>query len=472
MIVPVILAGGSGTRLWPLSRQTYPKQFLRLTGERSLLQETVLRSQSINSNEAPIIVCNQDHYFLCLDQLKEINQAKHSFVIEPVARNSAPAIVAAALEALKTKGDDAVLVVMPSDHHIDDLPNFKQTIDTAVSAAKNGYLVTLGVTPTSPETGYGYIKTSSEITSNIFQVETFTEKPNKEIAEQFLKAGDYFWNSGIFIFKADCFLKEIKQYAPDILEAVTTSFTTGLQRDNYIRLNEDIFSTCRNESIDYAVMEQTKQAVMVPLTTAWNDLGCWNSVAKANNKDDNDNVVIGDVVTQNTESCYLHSEGKQLSTLGLKDHIIVNTKDSVLVAHKDYSQQVKELVNTLKTNNSPLVHSHTKVFRPWGYYEGLISLENFLVKHIRVNPGEKLSLQMHNHRSEHWIVVSGVATVTCADKRFTLTEGESTFIPIKTKHCLENETDEPMYIVEVQCGDYIGEDDIIRFEDRYGRVTS
>ncbi|MFN3234201.1 MAG: mannose-1-phosphate guanylyltransferase/mannose-6-phosphate isomerase [Gammaproteobacteria bacterium] len=472
-LLPVILVGGSGTRLWPLSRSNYPKQFLRLFGERSMFQETVLRTKNISNALKPLIICNEAHYFLCLEHLSEIGIDDAELIIEPVGRNTAPAIAIAAMYAKTKYQEDISLLVLPSDHLIKNIEAFSQAVTLAASSAERGKLVTFGAKPTSPETGYGYIEAGNALSEGIFDLKKFTEKPSREIAQQFIESGNYYWNAGIFLFQAKSYLQELKAYAKDIYDSVKNAFENSMDEDRIVRIDPKKFEACRSESIDYAVMEHTDKGAVVPIDVDWSDLGCWNAVHKTSEEDDNQNVLQGNVIAQETQNCFIHTEEPFVSTAGVKDLIIVATKDSVLVANKSHSQHVKDLVSEIKnTDNSQLAAFHTKVYRPWGHYESLIIGENFQAKHIVVKPGQKLSLQLHHHRAEHWVVVSGKAEVVCGEKVFELTANQSTYIPKETKHRLTNIGTEPLHIIEVQTGDYLGEDDIVRFEDVYGRIAS
>lgn len=470
MIRPIILAGGMGTRLWPLSRQSYPKQFLRLVdAQHSLLQQTALRLSAIKKvSVAPLVICNQQHYFICSDQLKAIN-IDADYILEPIARNTAPAIAVAAFSELAHEVDPYFLI-MPADHLIKDMVGFNQAIELAMQPALADHLVTFSIIPTQPETGYGYIERGEVLYSaGVYNVANFIEKPDLMRAEQLLSTGNHYWNSGMFIFKASTYLRELKHYAPDIYEFAERAFQQGVKQEHVLRLEHTSFSQCPNESIDYAVMEKTKQAATIPLSVGWTDLGCWNAISTANEADNNNNVIQGDVLAYNTQDCFINAGDKFVATMGLKDHIIVSTQDSVLVAHKSYTQSVKALVQELQKNHPKEVESHTKVYRPWGYYESLLLTLHFQVKQVVVNPGGRLSLQLHHHRSEHWVVVEGVADVVCGEENMQLTAGQYAFIPVKTKHRLSNTGTTPLVVIETQLGHYLGEDDIVRFEDIYIR---
>ncbi len=472
-IIPVILAGGSGTRLWPLSREMHPKQFLRLMDEYSLLQNTLIRTTKLPNTLDPIVICNQDHYFLSSDQISDLQLNRQvEYILEPIGRNTAPAIAMAALLAQKRQLGDAILLVFPADHLIKNEDELFKKIAIAIDMAEKDQLITFGIVPTAPKTGYGYIASSQQKAEHVFEVERFIEKPDRAKAEEFLKEGNFYWNSGMFAFKADTYLKELKAFAPDIYQQCETAFKASHSHDNYLRLDAAQFAECRSESIDYAVMEKTLQALVIPLATSWSDLGCWSSVAEAGEQDENENIIIGDVVALHTKNSLLSSQERLICAIGIQDQIVVSTPDAILVAHKDYSQEVKALVQKLKDHNPEVTTHHKRVFRPWGYYESLSKGDNFQVKHITVKPASQLSLQMHQHRAEHWVVVSGTAEIVVGDETKILTANQSTYIPKQTKHRLSNKGIDLLEIIEVQTGDYLGEDDIVRFEDIYGRATN
>ena len=467
-IIPVILCGGVGSRLWPLSRELYPKQFLKLVGDHSLLQETILRIDDITDFDQVITVCNEAQFFIAQEQLQAVSQSKLQFILEPMGKNTAPAIALAAMTAIQDT-PDATLLVLPADHLIADRKALADAVTVAHQAAKEDFLVTFGIKPTEAKTGYGYIKQGKKDPSGCFDIAEFKEKPDQKTAEDFLAQGDFFWNSGMFVFKAQSYLNELKKHAAPIFDHVKQVFEQAKTTDQLTRLDAELFNQCPSDSIDYAVMEKTELAKMIPLDAKWTDLGCWTSVAEAGQKDAHNNVIHGQVMTQDTENCLINTESGLVATIGIKDLVIVNTKDAVLVADKNYSQQVKTLVAQLKSDNNDLTNAHTLVYRPWGFYESLVMMPNFQVKHIMVKPGAQLSLQMHHHRSEHWVVVKGTATVVNGEREFELPQNESTFIPKETKHRLSNHTDDELHIVEVQTGDYLGEDDIVRYEDIYQR---
>ncbi len=467
-LIPVILAGGSGTRLWPLSRQLYPKQFLPLLGEKTMLQQTIERLQGLDC-QAPIVVCNEEHRFLAAEQLRQIGIDNASIILEPVPKNTAPAIALAALEALK-QNEEAVLLVLPADHLIADTSAFQEAVKKAFGAAQDGKLVTFGIVPHRPETGYGYIRRGSQEDDGIFQVATFVEKPDEATAEEYLKTGEYYWNSGMFLFGANGYLEELEAYAPDMANACERAFS-GVKKDlDFLRIDEKAFATCPKDSIDYAVMEKTKKAAVIPLDAGWNDIGSWASLLDVSPKDGEGNTVQGDVMVEDIQNCLIRSESRLTTALGLKDLIIVETKDAVMVIHKDRTQEIRNIVEKLKKQGKGEYLNHREVYRPWGFYDSLERGARFQVKRIVVKPGAKTSTQMHYHRAEHWIVVKGTAKVTIEDKTLMLAENESTFIPIGKTHALENPGKIPLELIEVQSGSYLGEDDIVRVEDRYGRL--
>jgi len=464
-MIPVILSGGSGTRMWPYSRSMYPKQFLPLVGEKSMLQETILRLNRVKTE--PIIVCNKDHRFMVAEQLRAIGVNAHSILLEPAAKNTAPAIVLAALKAVES-GQDDVLLVLPADHVIPDNDAFQSALKVAEKEAAAGNLVTFGIVPTYAETGYGYINASGK--GGARPVKDFLEKPDADTAQCYVDSGDYFWNSGMFMFKASVYLAEVGKYAPEILSSCTDALALAKSDLDFIRIDKASFKECPSDSIDYAVMEKTNSAVMVPLDAGWNDVGSWASLWAVSDRDSDGNACRGDVLVDDTQNCYIQSEDKLIATIGLKDTIIVQTDDAILVAAKDRVQEVKGIVDKLKSLDRPEVKLHRKVYRPWGYYDSIDSGERFQVKRIVVNPGAKLSLQMHYHRAEHWVVVSGTAEVVNGDEVLLLKENESTYIPLGTVHSLSNPGAIPLEIIEVQSGSYLGEDDIVRIEDVYGRT--
>jgi len=469
MLIPVILSGGSGTRLWPLSRKTQPKQLLRLIDEHSLIQHTALRSSKLPETTDPLIVCNQDHYFMISEQLAEIGIQPFDMLLEPFGKNTAPAIALGAMRIKALVGGNPVLLVMPADHLIKSDKLFANAVNNGIGAAKTGKLLTFGVKPTLPHTGYGYIQTETTLSNNVCPVSQFIEKPTIDQAKEYIEGENFYWNSGIFMFSADTYLRELKEHALDIYTACEKALFAATITKKYCRIDSNLFSECREDSIDYAVMEKTKQAALVPMESDWTDLGDWNAMADAHDADRHNNVIKGDVITDNVSNSYLYSEGRVLAALGIKDQIVIETEDALLVAHKDYAQNVKGIVSQLHQKNYKAADTHNKVHRPWGYYETLALSKNFQVKRITIKPGAKISLQMHHHRAEHWVVVDGSAEVTRNNEVYALEKNESTYIPVGTKHRLTNSGNNPLIVIEVQSGDYLGEDDIVRFDDAYGR---
>jgi len=471
MLHPVILSGGIGSRLWPLSREHYPKQLLALVGEQTMLQNTVTRLENIPHLAPPIIVCNEDHRFLVAEQLRCINIKPSAILLEPVGRNTAPAIAIAALSALE-KDPEAVLLVLPADHLIQNVDVFQITVGKALSAAEQNLLVTFGIVPTKPETGYGYIKAGEKIgETSTYKVAQFVEKPNIETATQYIETGDYFWNSGMFLFKAQRYLDELNNFEPKIFEVCKRAFdklSLDLNSD-FVRVDEELFTSCISKSIDLAVMEKTANAAIMPLEAGWSDIGAWSALWEVSKQDNNGNILQGDIFTEQVRNCYLRSENRLLAAIGIENLIVVETADAVLIAHKDQAQNVKNVVEFLKKTGRSEANLHRKVFRPWGSYETIDNEPRFQVKKIMVNVGASLSLQMHHHRSEHWVIVKGTAKITRGDEQLLLTENQSTYIPLGIKHRLENPGKIPLEIIEIQAGSYLGEDDIIRFEDHYGR---
>jgi mannose-1-phosphate guanylyltransferase/mannose-6-phosphate isomerase len=463
----VILSGGAGTRLWPLSREMYPKQLLALTSKYTMLQDTATRLAGIAGAKAPIVVCNDAHRFTVAEQIRALGIQASAILLEPVGRNTAPAVALAALKA-QSLDPEATLVVAPADHVIRDARSFQVAAEVAIAQAAQGKLVTFGIVAHAPETGYGYIR-RGDGAGPTYPVAQFIEKPPLDVAQQFVASGDYYWNSGMFVFKAARFLAELAAFAPDILEASTAAYQAATTDLDFVRIDKAAFQKCRSESIDYAVMEKTRDAVVLPLDAGWSDVGSWSSLFDALPADEEGNVLQGDVLVHDTHDCYVHSTSRLVTAVGMDDHIIVETKDAVLVAPKDRVQDVKELVGKLKKSGRPESSLHREVFRPWGSYDSIDNGDRFQVKRLSVKPGGVLSLQMHHHRAEHWIVVSGTARITCGEKTFLLSENESTYIPIGATHRIENPGKVPLHIVEVQSGSYLGEDDIVRFEDNYGR---
>lgn len=471
MIIPVILSGGSGTRLWPSSRALYPKQLLALASENSMLQETLLRLTGFEDLAAPIVVCNEEHRFIIAEQLQQIGIKNAKLILEPEAKNTAPAALIAALYAEANFDKNAILLILPADHLIRDVDSFQQAVKIAIKIAQdhNKYLVTFGIKPIHPETGYGYIQSGALINDDAYLVSQFVEKPDYATAEKYLLEGNYYWNSGMFVFSAANYKAEVQKFAPEMASVCQLAFERARVDMDFIRLDKEAFAQCPSNSIDYAVMEKTQKAAIVPMAAEWSDLGSWSSLWDAMPKDENKNVLIGDVLTHDVASSYIRAEHKLVAAVGIKDHIIIETSDAILVADKKNTQDVKEIVKKLQAQKRLEHQSHSVVYRPWGSYQTLDISENFQVKRICVKPGAKLSLQMHYHRAEHWVVVKGTAKVTRGDEEFILSENQSTYISIGQKHRLENPTQLPLEIIEVQSGKYLGEDDIVRFEDVYQR---
>ena len=467
MLVPVILSGGAGTRLWPLSRELHPKQLLPLLGSYTMLQDTVRRLAGLEVG-APMVVCNEAHRFLVAEQLRSIDCKSRAIVLEPAGRNTAPAIALAAHATLAGEEGDPLLLVLPADHVMPDIPAFHRAIELASAAARNGALVTFGIVPTSPETGYGYIRRGSPAGGS-YRIAEFVEKPDTARAQAFLASGDYYWNSGMFLFRARRYLEELEKFAPDIAAACGNSFAGAVRDLDFTRIDPVAFRECRSDSIDYAVMEKTSDAVVVPLDAGWSDVGNWTSLHAACEHDAQGNALFGNVVVEDTHDSYVYSSSRLVATVGLRDHVVVETKDAVLVAPKDRAQDVKKLVTRLKAYGRYEHALHREVFRPWGSYDSIDAGERFQVKRLIVRPGGALSLQMHHHRAEHWVVVSGTASITRGEETFLLEENQSTYIPVGVRHRIENPGRVPLHVIEVQTGSYFGDDDIVRLEDRYGR---
>jgi len=471
-IVPVILSGGSGSRLWPLSRKALPKQLLKLTSDRTMIQETAARARG-DGFAPPLVISNQEHRFLIAEQLRAAGIAHAGIILEPVGRNTAPA---AAIAALKVAEDDpdALVLLMPSDHVVGDSEAFHAAVRIAARAAESDALVTFGIRPSAPETGYGYIKADAPLADapGALTIARFVEKPDRATAEQYIAAGDYFWNSGMFLFRARVFLDELARLQPRMLDACRDALAHAHRDMDFIRLGEPAFVACPSDSIDYAVMEHARKAAVVPVDMGWNDVGSWQSLWDIAPRDPAGNAIQGDVVTEKVGNSYIRSDGPLVAAVGVEDLVVVATKDAVLVSHRDASQDVKKIVEQLeKSGRDSHVH-HAVMHRPWGTYECIDTGPHYQVKHIMVKPGAKLSLQMHHHRAEHWIVVDGTALVTCGDRQFELKANESTYIPLGAKHRLENPGKLPLRLIEVQSGSYLGEDDIVRFEDTYGRAPT
>jgi len=468
-ITPVILSGGSGTRLWPLSRKEYPKQYLPLAGDNTMLQETILRLNGLDNLADPIIICNADHRFLVAEQCQQIGVKSPTILLEPVGRNTAPAIAAAALQSLKD-AENSTLLVLSADHVIQDVDAFHKAINMASQQAQNGKLATFGIVPTDANTGYGYIKASKDDHNGAHKVEEFAEKPDLKTAKFYLKQGSYLWNSGMFMFQALTFIDELTIHAPDIVASVNNAVNGAIKDLDFIRLEKQAFESSPSDSIDYALMEISHNVVVVPLDAGWSDVGSWSTLYDIGVKDNQGNVIQGDVITQDTTNTYINADHNMVATIGVDNLIIVDTPDVTFIASQDKAQEVKNIVESLQVSGRCESSSHRKTYRPWGWYDSIESGEYFQVKKLHVKPGAKLSLQMHHKRAEHWVVVSGTATVTNGEKTFSLNKGKSTYIPLGVTHALENQTNEPLEIIEVQSGTYLGEDDIVRFKDMYGRT--
>jgi len=468
-IVPVILSGGSGTRLWPLSRSQYPKQYLSLAGDNTMLQETILRLRGLDNLADPIIICNVDHRFLVAEQCQQIDIVNPTILLEPIGRNTAPAIAAAALQSLK-KSDDVVLLILSADHVIQDVEALYAAINIASQQAQEHKLAIFGIVPTDANTGYGYIKTSERDTDGAHKVEEFVEKPDFETAKSYLEQGDYLWNSGMFMFQANVLIDELITHSPDIVVSVNNAINNAKQDLDFIRLNKQAFESSPSDSIDYALMEKSDNVVVVPLDAQWNDVGVWSALYDIGTKDDNGNVIQGDVFTEETTNTYIHANHHMLATIGVQDLVIVDTPNATLISTKDKVKEVKKIVERLREQGREEWVSHRKVYRPWGWYDSLDKRENFQVKRIFVNPGASLSVQSHKYRSEHWVVVRGVAIVLKGDDSFILNTNQSTYIPIGEVHSLRNgSTQDFLEVIEVQSGSYFGEDDIVRYNDEYSR---
>ena len=467
MLLPVIMAGGSGTRLWPLSRKLTPKQFLPLVGDLTMLQATLKRLEGLEHAQ-PLLICNEEHRFLAAEQLRQLGMEQARILLEPEGRNTAPAIALAALQA-SADGDDPLLLVLAADHLINDVAQFHGAIQAAQPLAEQGKLVTFGIVPTHPESGYGYIQQGEVLGEQSFKVARFVEKPDSETAKQYLESGDYLWNSGMFLFRASRYLEELQRFQPAMITACQAALTNAEQDMHFIRVDSESFKACPEESIDYAVMEKTASAAMVSLDAGWSDIGSWSALWDVSDKDPQGNALKGDVLTESTQDSLVHAEHRLVATIGVQDLIIVETKDAVLVAHKDRVQDVKKIVAQIKALGRNEHSNNREVYRPWGVYDSIDTGERHQVKRITVKPGAKLSVQMHHHRAEHWIVVSGSAKVTNGEKTYLVTENQSTYIPIGQVHALENPGKIPLELIEVQSGSYLGEDDIVRLEDRYGR---
>lgn len=468
-MIPVIMAGGSGTRLWPLSRELYPKQLLALVGSSTMLQITVGRVAGIEGIAPPVVICNDEHRFLVREQLAEIEVKPGAIILEPVGRNTAPAAALAALHGMAAEGEDPVLLLLPADHLIQDEEAFRAAVRVGEKMAATGALVTFGIVPDRPETGYGYIRKGDPVEAGGFKVERFVEKPSADKAQDYIDSGDYLWNSGMFMFRASRLLEELEKHAPQILAACRQAFEKRRLDLDFIRLAEEPFRKCPSDSLDYAVMEKTDAAQVVPLDCGWNDLGSWSSLQDVCVCDPSGNVILGDVLAREVKNSYLRAESRLVAAIGLEDHVVIETADAILVAPRSRSQEVKEIVEQLRHEKRDEAQMHRRIFRPWGSYEGLAMADRYQVKHIVVKPGGRLSLQMHHHRAEHWVVVRGTAQVTVGEETVMLSENQSTYIPVGACHRLENPGVIDLELIEIQTGSYLGEDDIVRFEDVYGR---
>lgn len=470
-IIPVILSGGSGTRLWPLSRKQYPKQYLPLIGNNTMLQETIMRLSGLNNVGDPIIVCNAEHRFIVAEQCQQIDVKNPTILLEPVGKNTAPAIAAAAIQSL-TQIDDAVLLVLSADHNIEDIEAFHESIHIANNQAKKGKLATFGIVPTDANVGYGYIKASLNNKNGAHQVEEFVEKPDLKKAELYLEQGNYLWNSGMFMFKATTLVNELTVHSPNTVNSVRKAVVNAKQDLDFIRLDKKAFELATSDSIDYALMEKSNNVVVIPLDAKWNDIGSFSALYDIAIKDSYSNVIKGDVFTEETRNTYINAQHHMVATIGVQGLVIVDTPNATLIAAKDKVQDVKKIVERLNEQNREEQFCNRKVYRPWGWYDSIESGFHFQVKKLHVYPGAKLSLQMHHRRAEHWVVVKGTATATNGENILILKKGDSTYIPIGTIHSLENKTDKQLEVIEVQSGTYLGEDDIVRFEDIYSRVCS
>lgn len=467
-ILPVVMAGGSGTRLWPLSRSLYPKQFLSLVDDASLLQGTLLRLENLDCT-TPLIISNNEHRFIVAEQLRQAGIVDFDIILEPMGRNTAPAIALAALHALRD-GDDPIMLVLAADHVIQNVDAFCSSVTLAQRQAVDGKMVTFGIVPTHAETGYGYIRQGKEVLESVFEVDAFVEKPDQSTAEAYLCDGHYLWNSGMFMFKASVYLSELEKFRPDILSVCKKAMSGASSDLDFIRLEDSVFAACPDESIDYAVMEKTSHSVVVPMDAQWCDVGSWSSLWDISTKDDNGNVTHGDVIYHNSNNNYVYAENSLVATIGTDNLVIVQTKDALLIAKQDQVQNIKKVVDVLKREKRSEHISHREEYRPWGRYDSVDQGGRYQVKRITVKPGERLSTQMHYHRAEHWVVVAGTAKVTRGDDVFLVSENESTFIPVGVVHTLENPGKVPLEVIEIQSGTYLGSDDIIRFDDKYGRI--
>ena len=467
---PVLLCGGVGSRLWPVSREARPKQYLNLIGEQSMLQQTLGRLDGLPV-ATPMVVCNEQHRFLVAEQLRQLDIESPSIVLEPAGRNTAPAIAIAAIDAL-AKDPEAVLLVLPADHHIADVGALQSAVTQALNVVDEGRLITFGLIPNRPETGYGYIRCGKELSGSISDLAEFVEKPDAATAEAYLESGDYVWNSGMFMFRADAYCEALATHQPEMLKICREAMAAASTDMDFVRPDPELFASCPSDSIDYAVMEKTDRGAVVSLDCGWSDIGAWSALWEAGSSDADGNVTVGDVLLDNSRNSYVRSQSRLVTATGIDDLVIVETADAVMVADRHSVQDVKNIVNALKGLDRSEAHSHHRVFRPWGSYESLASADGFQVKRIIVNPGQRLSLQMHHHRAEHWVVVRGVAEVVNGEESFLLREDQSAYIPIGAKHRLSNPGAVPLELIEVQSGSYLGEDDIVRFEDVYERSES
>ncbi|MEQ8801920.1 mannose-1-phosphate guanylyltransferase/mannose-6-phosphate isomerase [Haliea sp.] len=470
MLTPVLLSGGVGSRLWPVSRELHPKQFLPLAGELTMLQQTLERTGSLEAS-APVVVCNEEHRFMVAEQLRQVGIAPSALILEPVGRNTAPAVALAALQEL-ARDPDAILLVLPADHIIQDTAAFAEAVARALPLAREGRLMTFGVVPQAAETGYGYIRCGASLGEELYALEAFVEKPDAETAQSYLDSGSYLWNSGMFLLRAATYIQQLGEFQPDMLACCQRAMASATVDMDFIRPEAASFAACPGDSIDYAVMEHTRAGGVVALDCGWSDVGAWSALWEVAVRDEHGNAIQGDVMLDNCRDSYFRSESRLVAATGVANLVVVETADAILVADRDRVQDVKRIVNRLKAESRPEASLHSRVYRPWGSYESLVTAARFQVKRIIVNPGQTLSLQMHHHRAEHWIVVHGTAEVTCEERVFMLAEDESTYIPLGRKHRLANPGRIPLELIEVQSGTYLGEDDIVRFEDVYGRDQS
>ncbi|MHB9954126.1 mannose-1-phosphate guanylyltransferase/mannose-6-phosphate isomerase [Vibrio campbellii] len=464
MILPVIMAGGTGSRLWPLSRSLFPKQFISLASDLTMLQETMTRLKGIE-HSSPIVICNEEHRFLVAEQIRQQSLKCDGIILEPAGRNTAPAIALAAMKAIQD-GHDPLLLVLAADHVINHPQRFIDSVEQAICPAREGHLLTFGIVPNKPETGYGYIK-AGEAFSGVYKVDQFIEKPDIARAKEYFESGQYYWNSGMFLFKATRYLEELKEYRPDIFEACEKALAGARNDLDFIRLDESAFLSCPDESVDYAVMEKTSSALVVPMDAGWSDVGSFSALWEVSDKDEKGNVTTGDVLTDQTHDSYIYSQNKLVSTVGVSNLVVIETKDAVLVADKNKVQDVKNIVSVLKSQKRGEALQHREVFRPWGSHDEIAQGNRYHVKHLRVKPGEETALQLHYHRAEHWIVVEGTAKVTNGDRSYLLSENESTYIPLGAAHRIENPGKVDLHLIEVRSGSYLEEDDIVRLEE-YG----